>query len=182
MLRQRLLVMCLIRHHVRAATAEPYYLGFHFRPPIQRMLRRPIPRTLLVSSQGPGRVAFTRWRTKMTMDAITVPAPLHPPFPSPISLSPSPPRLPPSSPLPSPLSPAPFRPPAPPRIVCHREPLSQPWTGVAHGLSTYSRLAGDVATPGFSDTVTKETTVDLIACQKLLDRVADRVVGHGCSG
>ena len=46
-------------------------------------------------------------------------------------------------------------------------------TGVAHGLSTYTRLDGHVASPGFSDAVADDATVDMIACQALVDDVAD---------
>ncbi|CAM9240080.1 unnamed protein product [Ectocarpus sp. 6 AP-2014] len=50
--------------------------------------------------------------------------------------------------------------------------------GVAHGLSTYSRLQGDVATPGFASTVSGGK-VDTLACEELLDRVAMRWDGAG---
>lgn len=47
------------------------------------------------------------------------------------------------------------------------------FTGVAHGLSTYTRLQDD---SGFSDTVSNGI-VDIVACEELLDRVAQRQGG-----
>lgn len=56
-------------------------------------------------------------------------------------------------------------------FICNpHHPLT---TGVAHGLSTYTRLAGDVLTPGFSATVGEGgSIVDVLACQEFLDRIA----------
>ncbi|CAN0099168.1 unnamed protein product [Scytosiphon promiscuus] len=50
--------------------------------------------------------------------------------------------------------------------------------GVAHGLSTYSRLRADVVAPGFSATVSNGT-VDVMAAEELLNRIAEQ---HGQRG
>lgn len=65
-----------------------------------------------------------------------------------------------------------------PLVLPKRVFLFCPVAGVAHGLSTHSRLRGDVVMPGFSAAVANGT-VDVVTCELLLDEVARP---HGVNG